>query len=303
MKGYVSNIQKFSVNDGYGIRTIVFLLGCTLKCKWCQNPETLESRPALMYLPEACRGCKRCRAVCPMGGPQITVGDQVVLNRAQCIRCFECAEICPYDALKVSGKEMTTEEVLKEVMKDKVFYQQTGGGVTISGGEPLMQIDFTAELLEMIKKEAVGTCIETAGNVPWSHFERVLPFTDLFLFDVKLLDPALHKKWTGCDNVQIQANLRKLAETGKEIIVRVPLIPDVNDGREFRSIIDSISEMKNIREVHILPFHQLGSSKYEQMGMEYTMKDYREDNDEMVRECEQYAISKGFRVSVGGSGF
>ena len=303
MKGYVSNIQKFSVNDGYGIRTIVFLLGCTLKCKWCQNPETLESRPMLMYLPDTCRGCKRCRAVCPMGGPQITVGDQVVLNRAQCVRCFECAETCPYDALKVSGKEMTTEEVFKEVMKDRVFYRQTGGGVTVSGGEPLMQIDFTAELLEMIKKEAVGTCIETAGNVSWSCFERVLPFTDLFLFDVKFLDSKLHREWTGCDNGQILENLRKLAETGKEIIIRIPLIPDVNDGQEFRDIIDSIAEIKNIREVHILPFHQLGSSKYEQMGMEYSMKDHRESNDEMVGECERYAINKGFRVSVGGSGF
>jgi pyruvate formate lyase activating enzyme len=303
MKGYVSNIQKFSVNDGYGIRTIVFLLGCNLKCKWCQNPETLENRPTLMYLPEACKGCKRCKRVCPMGGPQLIVDGQVFLNRSQCIGCYECVENCPYDAMKLSGKEMTTEEVLKEVMKDKVFYRQSGGGVTISGGEPLLQIGFTAELLELVKREGAGTCIETAGNVPWSHFERILPFTDLFLYDVKFLDPVLHKEWTGCDNVKILSNLRKLVETDKEIIIRIPLIPDVNDGNEFRSIIDSVSEMKNIREIHILPFHQLGSSKYEQMGMEYSMKDYREENDEMVRACEQYAIGKGFRVSVGGNGF
>lgn len=303
MKGYVSNIQKFSVNDGYGIRTIVFLLGCTLKCKWCQNPETLINKPTLMYLPETCKGCRRCRTVCPMGGPQAVVEGVAVLNRLQCIGCFECAENCPYDALKLSGKEMNTEEVLKEVMKDKVFYRQSGGGVTLSGGEPLMQIGFTAELLAMVKREEIGTCIETAGNVPWSYFEKVLPFTDLFLYDVKFFDPNLHKEWTGCDNVQILSNLRKLAQTEKEIIIRIPLIPDVNDGSEFQKIIDSVSEMKNIKEIHILPFHQLGSSKYEQMGMEYTMKDYREDNDEKVKECEQYAISKGFRVSVGGNGF
>ena len=256
-----------------------------------------------MYSPESCKGCKRCKEVCPMGGPQSIEAGRVVLNRAQCIACFQCVENCPYEALKLSGKEMTAAEAFKEVMKDKVFYQQSGGGVTISGGEPLMQIDFTAELLAMVKKEEVGTCIETAGNVSWSCFEKVLPFTDLFLYDVKFLDSKLHEEWTGCDNELIRSNLRKLAETDKEIIVRIPLIPDVNDGREFRNIVDNIAEIKKIKEIHILPFHQLGSSKYDQMGMDYAMKDHREDNEEMVRECEQYAIHKGFRVSVGGSGF
>ena len=303
MKGYVSNIQKFSVNDGYGIRTMVFLLGCTLRCKWCQNPETLENKPTLMHVADLCKGCNRCRRVCSKGGPQIIVNNQVVLNRSACIKCFQCAENCPYDALKLSGKEMTAEEVLKEVMKDKVFYQQSGGGVTISGGEPLLQIDFTAEILRLVKKEKIGTCIETAGNVPWSSFEKILPDTDLFLYDVKLLDSEKHKEWTGADNRLILENLEKLSQTGKEVIVRIPLIPDVNDGREFQDIVDFAAKLKTIREIHILPFHHLGSSKYDQMDMEYSMRDYREDNDDMVEKCEQYAVDKGFRVSVGGSGF
>jgi len=289
MMGYVSNIQKFSVNDGYGIRTIVFLLGCTLKCKWCQNPETLENKPTLMFVADLCKGCNRCRKVCP--------------NGEQCISCFQCAEACPYEALKLSGREMSAEQVLNEVMKDKVFYKQSGGGVTISGGEPLMQVDFTAEILRLIKKEGIGTCIETAGNVPWLNFEKVLPYTDLFLYDVKFLDPQLHTKWTGCSNRLILENLEKLVRFDKEIIIRIPLIPGINDGPEFRAIIDRVSEFESIKEIHILPFHQLGSSKYEQMGMDYSMIDHREENDEMVRECEQYAIKKGFRVSVGGSGF
>lgn len=302
MMGYVSNIQKFSVNDGYGIRTIVFLLGCTLRCRWCQNPETFEGKPALMYVADQCRGCGRCKGVCPGNGPQIIIDDQTVLNRQGCKKCFACAEACPYDALKLSGREMTVEQVLNEVMKDKVFYQQTGGGVTVSGGEPLMQADFTAELLRMVKSEGVGTAIETAGNVPWTNFEKVLPHTDLFLYDVKFNSSELHKEWTGSDNRLIQENLRKLTMLDKEIIVRIPLVPDVNDGREFRDIVDHVDKL-NIKEIHILPFHQLGSSKYDQMGIEYAMKDHREDNDEMVAECERYAIEKGFRVSVGGSGF
>ncbi|HVI42299.1 MAG TPA: glycyl-radical enzyme activating protein [Anaerovoracaceae bacterium] len=303
MMGYVSNIQKFSVNDGYGIRTIVFLLGCTLKCKWCQNPETLENKPTLMFVADLCKGCNRCRKICPNGGPQASENGCVVLNRSQCISCFECADACPYEALKLSGREMSAEQVLNEVMKDKVFYQQSGGGVTISGGEPLMQVDFIAEILKLVKEGGIGTCIETAGNVPWANFEKVLPYTDLFLFDVKFLDPELHKKWTGCSNQLIQENLEKLVKFDKEIIIRIPLIPDINDGQEFKDIIDRISEMENMKEIHILPFHQLGSSKYDQMGMDYSMKDYREDNDEMVRECGQYTAAKGFRVSVGGSGF
>jgi pyruvate formate lyase activating enzyme len=303
MKGYVSNIQKFSVNDGYGIRTIVFLLGCTLKCKWCQNPETLENNPVLMYVADLCRGCNRCRGVCPKGGPLVAENGRGVLNRSQCIKCFQCAEACPYEALKLSGREMTAEEVLKEIMKDRVFYKNTGGGVTVSGGEPLMQIDFTAEILRLVKAEGIGTCIETAGNVSWPNFEKVIPYTDLFLFDVKFVNPEPHKEWTGCANRLIQENLQKLAGLDREIIVRIPLIPDVNDGQEFRDIVDRVAEMKRIKEIHILPFHQLGSSKYDQMGMEYSMRDHREDNDETVRECGRYAAKKGFRVSIGGSGF
>jgi pyruvate formate lyase activating enzyme len=303
MNGYVSNIQKFSVNDGYGIRTIVFLLGCTLNCKWCQNPETLTSKPALMYVADLCRDCGRCQGVCPSGEPHSMVNGRVTFNRECCTGCFACAESCPFDALKASGKEVSAEEVVKEVMQDEVFYRQTGGGVTVSGGEPLMQIDFCTEILKLIKKEDISTCIETAGNVPWSNFENVLPYTDLFLFDVKFASPEPHRVWTGADNALIQSNLGKLAQAGKEIIVRIPLIPEVNDGDEFQGMVDWIAELESISEIHILPFHQLGSSKYGQMGMEYSMGDYREENGDMIQWCQQYAMSRGFRVSLGGSGF
>lgn len=303
MIGYVSNIQKFSVNDGYGIRTIVFLLGCTLRCRWCQNPETLFPKPTLMFNEDLCKGCNGCKKVCPKGGPNFINNSPAILDMSQCIKCFHCADRCPYEALKVSGKEMTSEQVYHEVMKDQVFYRQSGGGITISGGEPLMQIDFTAEILRLVKQEDIGTCIETAGNVPWEYFEKILPYTNLFLYDIKLRDADLHKKWTGSDNLLILSNLEKLAKRNREIIVRVPLIPDVNDGKEFKNIIDYIVEMNSMKELHILPFHQYGSSKYNHMGLCYSMSEWKENDVYMINECQQYAESKGLRVSVGGSGF
>jgi pyruvate formate lyase activating enzyme len=304
MKGYVSNIQKFSLHDGYGIRTIVFLLGCSLRCKWCQNPETIGTKPELMFLSDACRNCGQCRDVCPVNGPLLKNGDdQAGLAAARCVGCFRCAEACPYGALKVSGKEMDSEEIFKEVMKDLAFYRRTGGGITLSGGEPLLRADFVSEILEPAKKEGLGTCVETAGNVSWANFERILPFTDLFLFDVKFIDPVLHAEWTGSVNGLIQENLKNLALREREVIVRIPLIPGVNDGIEFQRIIDRTAELGMIGEVHILPFHQLGSTKYSQLGIEYSMKGHREDNSDAVKACEAYAASKGFRVSVGGSGF
>jgi pyruvate formate lyase activating enzyme len=205
--------------------------------------------------------------------------------------------------LKASGKEMSSDEVFKEVVKDRVFYRNTGGGVTLSGGEPLAQADFSSEILERAKTEGIDTCVETAGCAPWTSFEKTLPFTDLYLFDVKFVDPDLHEKWTGFRNRLIQENLETLASRDKEVIVRIPLIPDVNDGDEFQKIMDRVAELKTIKEVHILPFHQLGSSKYDQLGIAYSMEAHREDNRDGIERCEAHAMRRGFRVSIGGSGF
>lgn len=303
MKGNVSNIQKFSVNDGYGIRTIVFLLGCTLGCQWCQNPEALNLKPELMFIDTLCKSCGRCTGICPDTGPKVSELGEISFDRSKCSDIIRCADICPYEALKVSGRQMTVEQVALEVIKDKVFYKQTGGGLTISGGEPLLQIDFTRELLKRIKQEDIDTCIETAGNVPWTSFQEILPYTDLFLYDLKLLNADLHETWTGARNDQILSNFRLLAKEGKEVIVRIPLIPDINDEKEFRDIVDFVAENSAVRELHILPFHQLGSSKYKQIDRPYSMKDWKEENLEKVEACKTYAEIRGFRVSVGGSGF
>jgi pyruvate formate lyase activating enzyme len=310
MTGYVSNIQKFSVNDGYGIRTIVFLLGCTLRCKWCQNPETLNTVPRLMFSASLCKGCEMCRDACLIGGPffgtwsaKTEADDDAAEDAKECRCCFECAAVCPYGALKASGEAMTVEQVYEEVAKDIVFYRKSGGGLTVSGGEPLVQIDFTEELLRRAKADGIGACVETAGNVPWRSFERILPFTDLFLYDVKFADSLLHKQWTGADNGLILSNLRALAESGREIIARVPLIPGLNDGKEFERIVEIVLDIGALKELHILAFHQLGSSKYAQLAMRYDMADRSEENDAEIEVCRRYAEGRGLKVSVGGSGF
>jgi pyruvate formate lyase activating enzyme len=195
------------------------------------------------------------------------------------------------------------EEATAIVMQDEVFYRHTGGGLTVSGGEPLVQIDFTRALLAAVSAQGVHTAIETAGNVPSEYFERVTPFTDLFLYDVKLMDSQKHREWTGEGNEQILDNLRRLVRQGKEIIIRVPLIPAVNDEREFEAIADFVHSLPGVRELHILPFHHLGSSKYVQLGMIDPMDGKQEANAETVARARTYAEGLGLRVSVGGSGF
>jgi pyruvate formate lyase activating enzyme len=226
-----------------------------------------------------------------------------VKNYKNCEKCLKCADVCPYMALNVSSKIMSDEQVVKSVMKDEVFYRNTGGGITLSGGEPLLQADFSAEILSKIQAAGISTAIETAGFVTFAKIEKVLPYTDLFLYDIKAIDQGTHKKYTGVDNAQILRNVRKLARMGKEIIVRVPLIPGVNDGAEFTKIADFAKSLDTVQELHIMPFHNVGADKYRQMGLHYEMGDVKEDNEEKVEEARIYAESLGLRVSIGGSGY
>lgn len=299
MRGLVSNCQRYSMFDGYGLRTVVFLMGCTLRCAWCQNPENLEQHIALLYAPDACVRCGACTQACPNGAAAVQDG-RIVYDRSRCGACMQCVPECYYGARKPSGTERDAEDVVREVLRDKAFFLASGGGVTLSGGEPLMQAAFAEEILRGCKAEGLHTAIETAGNVPWSAFERVLPWTDLFLFDIKLADAEKHRRWTGSDNRRILDNFRRLCGSGKEVIVRVPLIPGVNDGAEFDAIVELARG--DVGELHILPYHDLGRSKYEQLGIAYPMAD-AENTDGEIRRCERRAEDAGLRVSVGGAGF
>jgi pyruvate formate lyase activating enzyme len=204
----------------------------------------------------------------------------------------------------MSGKEFSEDEVFNEVAKDKVFYENSGGGVTISGGEPLLQIDFTHGILKKLKENGINTAVETAGNISFENFERIISLVDSWLYDIKFFDRKKHERWTGSSNELALSNLERLtSKTEAEIIVRVPLIPCVNDGEEFEKIINHIIKFPKIKELHILPFHQIGSSKFADLGIEYEMENHREENDGNIERAKKYAEEKGLKVSVGGAGF
>ncbi len=303
MTGNVTNIQRYSVNDGYGIRTIVFLAGCSMHCIWCQNPETLGAgNLVVMLTANACSGCGACLTACPNGAIATDSGT-VSFNRESCTSCFNCVGVCYFNARKVSARRTSVDRVFIEVMKDESFFRNSGGGLTISGGEPLLQPNFCRELLTRVQNAGIHTAVETAGNVPAKNLAAVAPHTDLFLFDIKLMDDAKHRRATGVSNALPLANLKALLRTGVETIIRVPLIPGINDGTEFNAIADFVASHDALKELHILPYHTLGLSKYEQLGLPYAADHVDENNDEEVKRCAAYAAAKGLKVSVGGAGF
>ena len=301
---YVSNIQRFCVHDGPGIRTTVFLLGCPLRCRWCQNPETLAREPVLLFNAAKCAGCGACLQACPEEAILRGQDGGLSFDRDRCKACGRCVPSCCYKARELSGRLYSVPALLQEILKDRVAFRNSGGGVTLSGGEPLLEPEFAARLLEACGRAGVHTAVETCGAVAWGHFERVLPHVDLFLYDLKSIDPEKHRRWTGAGNRAVLDNARALAERGKRLIVRVPLIPRVNDDDgEFRAIARFAAGLRNIEELHLLPFHQVGSSKYALVGLAYGMQDVPEDNDPRVARCRQIAEELGLRVSVGGTGF
>ena len=293
--GRVLNIQHFCTHDGPGIRTTVFLKGCPLRCKWCSNPESIHPKPELAYNPKKCIGekqCGFCIKACPesaifvvgAGGTAIGEGviDQVHINWDLCTNCGKCVSTCPTEALYEFGHDMSVEEVLAEVEQDSSFYREAGGGITVSGGECLMQPDFTAALLAEAHQRGINTAIETAGNVPWPFMEKVLPHVDLMLHDHKAFDPERHKKWTGVTNERILANFKKAYETfpEKKFIARTPLIPGVNDDEgNIRAVLAFIRPYPNVIDYELLPYHRFGESKYGFLGRVYELEDFVAPSD------------------------
>ena len=256
--GLLFDIERNSFVDGPGIRTTVFFKGCNLKCAWCHNPESQSFKPQMMFYRDKCMGCGKCKEVCPY-------------HLEQCDLCGKCSLYCPVDARKICGRKYTVDEVLAEVVKDKSFYENSGGGVTFSGGECMMQVDFLLELLKKCKENGIHTAVDTAGNVPWEYFERIMPYTDLFLYDVKCFTEELHIEGTKFSNKVILENLKKFsAEFTGDIVVRIPIIPGFNDSEEeMRDIADCLKEL-HITKVELLPYHKMGEHKYEAVGIEFT---------------------------------
>lgn len=248
MKATIFDIQRNSFVDGPGIRTTVFFKGCNLRCKWCHNPESQSFGKQIMFFKNQCVGCGKCR--------NLTVKDKNFI-------CFN-------DAKKICGKEYSVEDILKEVLKDKTFYETSGGGITFSGGECMLHIDFLKEILEKCKENDIHTAVDTAGNVPWHYFEKIMPYTDLFLYDIKCFSPLLHKEGTGFTNELILENLKKLSDKFKgDIIIRIPVVHGFND--DIGEITQLSEFLKNIHynTIEILPYHKMGEHKYTALGIEY----------------------------------
>ncbi|MBE5732080.1 MAG: glycyl-radical enzyme activating protein [Clostridiales bacterium] len=283
MKGIVFNIQKFSVNDGPGIRTTVFLKGCPLSCTWCHNPESKRAFPELMYSADKCVMCGKCAHVCPKNVHLFENGKHIVV-RENCIACGKCEEECLYEALEIAGKEKSVEEVIDEVLKDKIFYETSNGGVTLSGGEPLLQYEFSLELLKRAKQEGLHTAIETCGYTSEEKIREIASYVDLFLFDYKITNDQLHKKYTGVSNERIIHNLKVLNSLGKQIILRCPIIPGINDTDEhFSGIARIANELGCVSEINVEPYHPLGKSKAEKLGVEYELSDLKFTEEEQTQ--------------------
>ena len=254
MKGLIFDIDRNSFVDGPGIRTTVFFKGCNLKCAWCHNPESQAFKPQMMFYSDKCKGCGKCNEVCQN-------------NFEKCDLCGKCTFYCPVDSRKVCGKEYTVDEVFAEIIKDRSYYDNSGGGVTFSGGECMLQIDFLLEILKKCKENSIHTAVDTAGHIPYEHFEKILPYTELFLYDIKMFDSEKHKKYTGVGNELILENLKKLFKANAKILIRIPIISDINDSiEEMLSIKEFFEKNGKPEKIELLPYHAMGENKYAAIG-------------------------------------
>jgi pyruvate formate lyase activating enzyme len=307
MDGVVFSIQRFSIHDGPGIRTTVFLKGCTLRCFWCHNPEGIHLKPDIQFFPDRCIGCDECVRVCQHGASYLLNGVRVY-DREKCVVCGACVDTCYAGARVMTGKHMTVDEVVSEVLQDRAFYETSGGGVTLSGGEPVMQPEFSFALLERCKAEGIHTAIETAGNVPWDDEEHMLSVTDLIMMDIKHMDSTKHRWATGVPNERILAAARKFTLTDKPIIFRIPVIPTVNDTREEVGAIGAfVKEMVELRNqnggdgdhtisLELLPFHRLAGDKYRSLDMDYRAKDLTAPSKEHMATLTEAARAHDIEV-------
>ena len=295
--GMIFNIQRFSLHDGPGIRTTVFLKGCPLNCVWCHNPESKEAKPQLSFTVQRCVSCGRCINACPNGVHTIENGRRVV-QWELCKSSGECASVCPTDALEMIGKEVDADEIVKEVAKDIPFYDISGGGITISGGEPMMQPEFTLEILRKAKKKGINTTLDTCGNFDWAKFKTVLPFLDLVLFDLKQMDSRVHKEVTGKDNTVILDNLSKTVCEAIPTIIRVPIIPGYTDTeKNLHEMGKFLNRFSHCPDVELLPYNMLAGSKHSRFGLEYKLRTISELDPQNLQNLVEILSSCGTRAT------
>lgn len=299
--GTVFEIERFAVEDGAGIRTVVFLKGCPLSCLWCCNPESQDPGSEIAYFKNNCIGCGKCVEVCPKKAISPVEGEGLVIDRDKCDKCGLCAEVCVANSKVLIGKPMTVEEVLAEIKKDSLFYHHSGGGVTVSGGEPTFQSEFLIELLKRCRGLGFDTAIETCGYTSWKNLEAIAQYCNTIFYDLKHMDPEVHKKLTGVSNKLILENLEQLSRLGRAIIVRVPLIPGHNDSIDnVKKTMDFIKKLDNIQRLEILPYHRLGQSKYERLDINYELKDLLPLDKKDLAYLVELGEKNGVKVKIGG---
>ena len=300
-KGIIFDVKRYAIHDGPGIRTTIFFKGCPLQCQWCQNPEGIESRPEILLRSKRCaEDCDACVSACPQGAISKN-GSSVEFNTERCDFCRKCEEVCVYDALEVVGREVTVHEALEEIERDRVFFEESGGGITFSGGEPLMQFDFVQALLTKVKERNIHTTLDTSGYVDFTDLERINDQVDLFLYDIKIIDDERHKKYTGVSNTIILENLQKLSEKGVPVTVRIPLISGINDDEQsVESFAEYVKTLKNIKHINILPYHKGGCEKYKNLRKDDSLKTFQPPTNDRINEIKQILVESGFSVKTGG---
>ena len=291
MEAIVFNIQRFSLHDGDGIRTLVFFKGCPLRCAWCSNPESQSPLPQLMYNKKLCINCGGCSNACP--AKAVAAGENgPELLRDKCRGLGLCAVACPTGALRLAGRRVSLDELLEQVLQDRLFFRQSGGGVTLSGGEALMQGEFCRAFLKELKDNGIHTAVETCGLVPWPALESVLALVDQFLFDYKIHAPEKHRLYTGSGNERIIRNLRRLKTAGADMLLRLPLVPGVNMDQEHYDGVAGLATELELPALELLPFHQYGRGKYSELGRPYAFPDCKPPGKDAMERAKAYLASR-----------
>lgn len=300
-KALISNIQNYSTKDGPGIRTTVFFTGCNLKCIWCSNPELIEPGIKVMYFENRCRRCGKC-AETAVNNSIILTESGCEIDREKCTNIEECMEVCPYEAYEKSGYEISVQDLYNKLIRDKIFFEQSGGGVTFSGGEAGLQYEFLSEIGAELQKDNIHTALDTAGLITWEKLEKAINSMNMVLFDIKAYDIRLHRKYTGAGNELILENIKKTADKNKELIIRMVIVPGMNDNIEdIKKRISFIKELGSaVKQIDILKYHNLGEGKYKSLGMIYSVpKDlYREEG--FWKKVKEMASETGVKVTVDG---